>query len=309
MLGIKAIAGYFPERRVSNIERAAEVGREEDFIINKVGFTELPRKADEEETSDLCCGAFNALLARVPEFNREAVDCLIVVTQNPDGFGLPHTSAIVQHKLGLSENVAAFDISLGCSGFVYALDVMQAFMAAQDLRHGLLFTADPYSKVMDPQDYNTELLFGDAAAVAYMAQDPVFVSGKSTYATNAELSHSIKVDEDSRVLSMLGSNVFKFAVSRVPPQVEKCLRLNGLNKEQVDLYLMHQGSRYIVDNLVPLLDVEPGKVPFLAARTGNTVSSSIPLMLEQYMDSDEKIILISGFGVGLSWATSILNRV
>jgi 3-oxoacyl-[acyl-carrier-protein] synthase-3 len=95
----------------------------------------------------------------------------------------------------------------------------------------------------------------------------------------------------------------------VPPQVEKCLQLNGLDKDEVDLYLMHQGSKYIVDNLVPLLDVPAEKVPFLAAETGNTVSSSIPLMLEQYMDSDEKIILISGFGVGLSWATSILERV
>ena len=181
-------------------------------------------------------------------------------------------------------------------------------MAAQGLKHGLLFTADPYSKVMDPEDYNTELLFGDAAAVTYLAEDPVFVSRKSTFATNAKLSHSIKVDPDTRVLSMLGNNVFKFAVSKVPPQVEKCLQLNELDKDDIDLYLMHQGSKYIVDNLVPLLDVDADKVPFLAAETGNTVSSSIPLMLAQYMDSDERLILISGFGVGLSWATSVLER-
>ena len=309
MVGIKAIASYFPERRISNVDRAEAAGKEVDFIIDKVGFTSLLRKGEDEETSDLCVGAFAALLAQRPEIRRDQIDCLIVVTQNPDGFGLPHTSAIVQHKLGLTENVAAFDISLGCSGFVYALDVIQAFMDAQGLEHGLLFTADPYSKVMDPQDYNTELLFGDAAAVTYIASDPVFRSRKSTFCTNARLSHSIKVDEQTRILSMLGNNVFKFAVSKVPPQVEKCLELNGLGKDEVDLYLMHQGSKYIVDNLVPLLDVPAGKVPFLAAETGNTVSSSIPLMLERYMDSDEKTILISGFGVGLSWATSILERV
>lgn len=308
MLGIKAIAGYFPEKRVSNVDRAEEAGKDVEFITDKVGFTSLLRKGDDEDTSDLCVGAFEALLEKHPEIDRETIDCLIVVTQNPDGFGLPHTSAIVQHKLRLPETVAAFDISLGCSGFVYGLDVIQAFMNAQGLRHGLLFTADPYSKVIDPQDYNTELLFGDAAAVTYIAEDPVFVSRKSTFCTNARLSHSIKVDEETRVLSMLGNNVFKFAVTKVPAQVEKCLELNGLDKEDIDLYLMHQGSKYIVDNLVPALGVEEARVPFLAAETGNTVSSSIPLMLEQYMDTDEKTILISGFGVGLSWATSVLER-
>jgi 3-oxoacyl-[acyl-carrier-protein] synthase-3 len=309
MLGIKAIASYFPEQRVNNVDRAEETGKSVEFIVDKVGFTSLLRKSEEEDTSDLCVQAFEALLEKKPDINREEIDCLIVVTQNPDGFGLPHTSAIVQHKLGLSENVAAFDVSLGCSGFVYALDVIQAFMSAQGMRQGLLFTADPYSKVIDPQDYNTELLFGDAAAVTYITENPVFVSRKSTYSTNGKLSHSIKVDENTRTLSMRGNNVFKFAVSKVPPQIEKCLEKNGLNKSDIDLYLLHQGSKYIIDNLVPILGVDADKVPFLAAETGNTVSSSIPLMLEQTMDTDEKMILISGFGVGLSWATSVLERV
>ncbi len=309
MIGIKAIASYLPNRRVSNVARAEEAGKDVEFITDKVGFTSLLRKAEDEDTSDLCVKAFESLLGKNPNISRDEIDCLIVVTQNPDGFGLPHTSAIVQHKLGLSENVAAFDVSLGCSGFVYALDVIQAFMSAQGLRHGLLFTADPYSKVIDPQDYNTELLFGDAAAVTYIAETPVFSSRKSTYATNAKLSHSIQVDAASRVLSMLGNNVFKFALSKVPAQVEKCLELNALGKDDVDLYLLHQGSKYIIDNLVPALGVDAGKVPFLAAETGNTVSSSIPIMLEQYMDGEEQTILISGFGVGLSWATSVLERV
>jgi 3-oxoacyl-[acyl-carrier-protein] synthase-3 len=309
MVGIKAIASYIPERRVSNVDRAEAAGKDVDFITDKVGFTSLLRKSDCEETSDLCVGAFESLLEKHHDIKREDIDCLLVVTQNPDGFGLPHTSAIVQHKLGLSEDVAAFDVSLGCSGFVYALDVIQAFMTAQGLQHGLLFTADPYSKIIDPHDYNTELLFGDAAAVTYIAAQPVFVSRRSTFCTDGKLSHSIKVDEDTRVLSMLGSNVFKFAVTKVPAQIEKCLERNGLDKDEVDLYLLHQGSKFIVDNLILALGVEADKVPFLAAETGNTVSSSIPLMLEQYMKTGEKTILISGFGVGLSWATSILERV
>ena len=129
------------------------------------------------------------------------------------------------------------------------------------------------------------------------------------FCTNGKLSHSIKVNEETRILSMLGSNVFKFAVKNVPSQVTKCLERNGLDKHDVDLYLMHQGSKFIIDNLIPALGVSAEKVPFMAAETGNTVSSSIPLMLESYMTSKEKLILISGFGVGLSWATSVLERV
>ena len=108
MLGIKAIASYFPDQRVSNIDRAEQAGKSVEFIVDKVGFTSLLRKKEEEDTSDLCVQAFEALLTKNPDIIREQIDCLIVVTQNPDGFGLPHTSAIVQHKLGLSENVAAF---------------------------------------------------------------------------------------------------------------------------------------------------------------------------------------------------------
>lgn len=309
MIGIKAIASYKPDGLISNIDRAEKVGKDKAFFDHKIGFTSLCRKNEDHETSDLCTNAFEQLLKKCPSISRNDIDCLIVCTQNPDGFGLPHTSAIVQSKLGLTENVAAFDVSLGCSGFVYALDIIQSLMQAQNLKHGLLFTADPYSKIIDPEDINTDLLFGDAAAVTYVGEDPIFVSRKSTFCTNGKLSHSIKVDAETRILSMLGNNVFKFAVSKVPPQIEKCLALNGMAKEDVDLYLLHQGSKYIVDNLITALNVDAQKVPFTAGEIGNTVSSSIPLMLEHFMDTREKYILISGFGVGLSWATSILERV
>jgi 3-oxoacyl-[acyl-carrier-protein] synthase-3 len=309
MIGIKAIASYIPDTRVSNLARSEEVGKDKAFITDKIGFTSLPRKDEADETSDLCVKAFNSLLEKNPEINLKDIECLVIVTQNPDGGGMPSTSAVIQHKLGLDESVAGIDISLACSGFVYGLSIMQAFMQANGLKHGLLFTAEPFSKVLDPKDYDTELLFSDAAAVAYVGEDPVFVSKKSVFCTNGELSHSIRIDAKTRIMTMLGNNVFKFAVTKVPKQVAKCLKLNAMEKDDIDLYLMHQGSKYIVDNLVPLLGVDAVKVPFMAAETGNTGSSTIPLMLEQHMDTSEKYILISGFGAGLSWATSILERV
>lgn len=308
MIGIKEIGSYIPDLQIDNVLRAEQVGKDPAFIIEKVGFSKVSRKAPEQETSDLCVKAYDALLTKV-DLDPVQIDCLVVCTQNPDACGLPHTSALVQTKLGLPDSVAAFDISLGCSGFVYALDVVQGFMERNGFKNALLFTADPYSKIIDPQDYDTELLFGDGACVTLLGENPRFISKKSRFATNAKLSHSICVKPENGQLQMLGNNVFKFAMTAVPKQVEACLLANEMTKNDIDLFLFHQGSKYIVDNLTAKLKIEPEKAPFLAAEIGNTVSSTIPLMLEQYMDSDEKYILISGFGVGLSWATSVLERV
>ena len=116
MIGIKSIASYVPAEGLDNYAQGAKFAKDEEFIIGKIGSAFLPRKAADQETSDLCVEAANALFASNPQLSRESIDALIVVTQNGDEEGLPHTAAIVQDKLGLPTHVAAFDISLGCSG-------------------------------------------------------------------------------------------------------------------------------------------------------------------------------------------------
>lgn len=305
--GITDIGSYVPSDSVSNIERAEAAGKTRDFIENKIGFRRVTRMAQDEDTSDLCVRAFEALDSR-RGIDKRAIDCLIVCTQNPDGRGLPHASSAVHAKLGLSNRVAAFDVSLGCSGYVYGLNLALCFMRENSLKHGLLFTADPYSKIIDPDDYDTGLLFGDAATVTYLSEQSVYRMLKSRFASDGSMRHSIQVPPGSDKLSMLGSNVFKFTMTVVPEQVQECLRANGLEREDIDLYLLHQGSKFIVDNLSRKLGVPPEKAPFLAADTGNTVSSTIPLMLERFIAGGPRRILICGFGVGLSWATSVLER-
>lgn len=308
MIGITDIASYIPQASVSNLQRAAAAGKTREFVEDKIGFCRVTRKASGEDTSDLCARAFEALCAK-RSIDKQAIDCLIVCTQNPDGHGLPHTSAAVHAKLGLPDTVAAFDISLGCSGFVYGLSVALSFMRENGLKHGLLFTCDPYSKILDPQDYDTELLFGDAAAVTYLSEQPVYRMLKSRFASNGSLRHSIQVKDDTGKLAMIGSNVFKFTVTAVPEQIEACLKDNDLTKDDIALYLFHQGSKFIVDSLSKKLRIPPEKAPFEARELGNTVSSTIPLMLERQLRSGPKRILVSGFGVGLSWGTSVLERL
>lgn len=306
MIGIKAIGSHVAENRVSNIARREQAGKDEAFIRDKIGFECLARRDPAQDTSDLCVAAFAALASR-PDFDAELVDCLVVCTQNPDAHGLPHTSAVVHRKLGLGHDVACFDISLGCSGYVYGLSVVNAFMAANGLRCGLLFTADPYSKVIDQADWDTELLFGDAATVTWLGEDPIYRCRPAIFGTDGTLGHSIEVAERGGSLRMLGSNVFKFSMTVVPAQIQRYLKREALAFDDIDLVLLHQGSRFIVDNLGRRLGLAADKAPFEAGQTGNTVSSSLPLMLERRLQAPPGRILMSGFGVGLSWATMVIE--
>lgn len=307
MIGIRAVGSYVPDTLVSNLDRAAEAGKDAAFVTDKIGFQSLARRDPSQESSDLCVEAFADLRARTG-LDTAAVDCVIVCTQNPDGHGIPHTSAVVHRKLGLGNHVAAFDISLGCSGYVYGLSVATAFMQANGLRNGLLFTADPYSKILDPIDWDTELLFGDAATVTWLTDDPIYACRPAMFGTDGSLGHSITVPAPGEKLRMLGSNVFKFTMTVVPEQITRYLEREGLGIEAIDLFLLHQGSRFIVESMTRRMGLPPEKVPFGAARTGNTVSSSIPLLLKEYLDAPPPRVLMSGFGVGLSWATMVLAR-
>lgn len=308
MIGIHSIGSYVPETKINNMLRGAQFDREPDFIRDKIGFVELPRKNKTMETSDMCVEAFADLSADT-DIEPENVNCVLVCTQNPDGYGLPHAASLVHEKLGLPSTVAAFDVSLGCSGFVYGLNLLANFMAGNAMGKGLLFTADPYSKIIDPRDYTTELLFGDAATCTLLTNNPTYVLGKTIFGTDGSKHQSICVDAETHYLAMNGKDVFNFTLRTVPQDIKSCVKQNNLSMDDVDLFLLHQASKYIIENMRKRLGVPSEKIPFLAATHGNTVSSTIPLMLERYIKKGPKTILISGFGVGLSWASTILQRL
>ncbi|GFM35148.1 ketoacyl-ACP synthase III [Desulfovibrio subterraneus] len=306
MLGIKNIGVALGDTVVDNVSRAALFGKTESFVTDKIGFSTVVR-ADGCETSDLCCKAYADLCAKA-SVDIETIDCIVVCTQNPDGAGLPHTSALLHAKLNAPETVAAFDISLGCSGYVYGLSVVLGLMEHAGFSKGLLFTADPYSKVLDSDDAVTEMLFGDGATCTFISNDPVYAVGKTAFGTNGALGGALVVDPLTKKLHMDGRSIFNFTMRVVPDQISKCLELNNVTSESVDLFLLHQASRYIIENMAKRLGVPVEKVPFKLHHTGNLVSSTLPFMLSDYIESGPEKILLSGFGVGLSWASTVLNR-
>lgn len=305
MLGIQNIASYLPEKKISNYDKKEKFELDDDFIENKIGVKYHTIKEENEKASDLCVKAFENLISK-NDIDIESIDCCVVVTQNPD-FNIPHTSAIVHGKLGFSNDCACFDISLGCSGYVYGLSNIISFMKNNGLKNGLLFTSDPYSEVIDKDDKNTALIFGDGSSVTYITDNPIFVPSDFSFGTNGS-SYKELICEDK--LYMNGRAVFNFTATTIPKHIQKLLSKNELIDENIDKYVLHQGSRYIVDTIRKRLKVKESKVPFDMYEYGNTVSSSIPIILEKEINKNEnKIMLLSGFGVGLSWASAIIKKV
>lgn len=305
MIGIQSIAGFIPPNRTDNFNRRGSFDVDHKFIEQKIGVRQTSIKKKDQETSDLCCEAVKSL-QRIHPLRLDDIDCMVVCTQNPDVKGLPQTSAIVHYKLGLQQDCATFDISLGCSGYVYSLSAIQSFMTVNDLKKGILLTCDPYSKVINIDDKSTAMLFGDAATATLLGENPIWAIGKAVFGTRGEDWQAIRVGSNG-LLSMQGRTVFNFVATVIPENIKKTLQKNSLTIEEIDLFAMHQGSKFIIDILRKRLGVPAKIMAFVATEYGNTVSSSIPLILEK-VTPNTRTILISGFGVGLSWGSLVLKK-
>jgi 3-oxoacyl-[acyl-carrier-protein] synthase-3 len=310
VIGLKAIGTYVPAGRLLNRERLEELNATEDLLRDKLGVDAVARCASDEDTADLCIKAFAALAART-DVRVSDIDCLVVCTQNPHGSGLPHTSAIVHGRLGFGAACACWDISLGCTGFVHGLSILHAFMTAQGFANGLLFTADPYSKILDSRDRNTAMIFGDAATVTWLTSTrrdmPLFVPIAARFHTEGDRGSAL---ENRRgTLHMDGRAVFNFSATVAPRQIDELLAGLALTRNDVSVYLLHQGSKYLVETIRKRLDLDEERAPLRIAEHGNLVSSSIPVMLQDYLDRrDIDRVVLSSFGVGLAAASCALER-
>ncbi|MDZ4252738.1 MAG: ketoacyl-ACP synthase III [Sulfuritalea sp.] len=328
-MNIKAIASALPDWEVSNQGIADWSGLDKVMLDDKIGVRRRHFLRNDETGTDLGVKAVQRLAAENPDFDLARIGLLIVVTQNPD-YQLPHNSALLQHRLELPNATACFDISLGCSGFVYALSVAKGFMLAEGVAEALIVTCDPYSKCMASNNRDVIGLFGDAACATWLRADGAGRIGRGDFGTDGSGSHNLIIkaggaamprahldktsavdpDEVDHFLHMNGRAIFNFMISRVPTTVATCLSRNGLERENVDFFVFHQASRFLLETLRDRMGLDPARVPIELEKTGNTVSSSIPLVLEGLLQREDlagRSLLICGFGVGLSWASNIIQ--
>jgi len=328
-MNIKTISSALPNWIVDNATIEHWSGLPQTMLTNKIGVEHRHFMTSDESGTDLSERAIENLIKIEPNFDLSRIGLLIVVTQNPD-YRLPHNSALLQSRLGLSQDTACFDISLGCSGFVYALSVAKGFMVAEDINEALIVTCDPYSKCIDKTNRDVIGLFGDAASVTWLCPDGEGALGRGDFGTDGNGAHNLiirgggaahplanldgnsisELSDADYSLHMNGRAIFNFMMTRVEKTVDKCLKRNNLTRNDIDLFVFHQASQFLLETLRKRMGLSPERVPILLSETGNTVSSSIPLVLETLMHSGkcrEATVLISGFGVGLSWASNIIR--
>lgn len=305
MIGIQSISTYIPEKRINNLLRAEILGVSKEQIKEKIGFFTIAQMEKDQSVLDLASQAFNNLLEN-NNIQSKNIDVLIVIGQNPDR-NIPHLSAELHGRFGLGKHCACFDLGLGCSGYVYGLSVITAFMNANNMQNGVLLTCDPYSKIVDQNDKATALIFGDAATATLINNTPIYTFGKFIFTTDGSGAESISCNDNK--LFMNGRAVFNFAATQVPEIINKTLDVNNCESKDIDKYLIHQGSRYIVETIADRITVGYDKVPFMAKDYGNTVSSSIPIMLAEVIsEQNNKKNLLCGFGLGLSIASTVIVR-
>ena len=289
-------------------------------ILEKTGiptrFISLPN----ETAVDLALEAGRKLTETTPQ-SREA-ELLILVTQSPD-YVLPTSACTLQHKLGLTQRCLSFDVNLGCSGFVGALSIAGGLIHSGAIRTSIVLCAETYSKYIDRHDRTCRPLFSDAAAAIFVEASEAECIGPFNFGTDGSGSaHLIVRGSGAKAafeglagcrqpLEMRGSDVFLFTMRVVPSSVEAVLAEAGLTHSDIDLFVFHQASKLVVDNLVRSMSLPEKKVFTNYDRVGNTVSASIPIALKDAQQQGRlqkgDRVLVAGFGVGLSWGAALVR--
>lgn len=327
-VSLAGLAACVPKNILENKDYPGFVEDEAEKFISATG-VERHRIADHNVcTSDLCFHAAEKLLNDL-RWAKDDIDCLVFVTQTPDYY-LPATSYILQNRLGLKEELLAFDISLGCSGWVYGMQVLSSLLSHGELKKGLLLVGDTPLKECSIEDKSTYPLFGDAGTVTALIWDKNSEGFKfhtsadgGGYETiiipdggyrNQVTTHSFEIEEfepgikRNRLQTVLdGMNVFSFGISKAPETINKLSAHYNIDLEQVDFFLFHQANLFMNEKIRKKLKLPLEKVPYSLKDFGNTSSATIPLTLLTQLSSkleNKKIKIIGcGFGVGLSWGT------
>lgn len=333
-VAIKAIATHLPECVVSNEELAtANPSWDMGLVGKKTGVHRRHIAHDGETAFDLAVAACGPLFEKAPDA-REAIDAILFCTQEGD-YVMPPNACLLHNELELPDGVLAFDFNLACSGFTYGLAIAQGLITAGTASNVLLVTSHTYSKFIHPLDRSARVLFGDGAAVSWIAAadgdeglididcgtsgkgwDGFWIpAGGARLPQSEETRRQPNADSgDFRTaedIHMDGMGVLAFVNSKVPPSVQRVLSRNSLTVDDVALFIFHQASALALDTLERRLRIPPEKNFRNIADVGNLVSASIPVALDEALSRGRArpgdLVLLSGFGVGLSWATALVR--
>ena len=334
-VGVTALAGAVPHTVIDNYRYTDHFPADQvKEVVDKVGIYER-RFADKDTcSSDLCFAAAQRLIDD-NDIDRSEIDLLIFISQTPD-YRMPATSVLLQHRLGLPNSTVAFDINLGCSAFIYGLNVVYALMSVGNYRKALLLDGETRSKVYSPKDRRSAFLFGDGGVAALIERDEKF--GRSYFSLNSDGSRgdlikitaggyrmpssaeTVKekvVDEYGNIRSeeqgyMMGGDVFNFVIREIPKDIKKTLEYSGKTVADFNYFIFHQANNFINSYLAKKLKLDTARIPSTIEKYGNTSSVSVPLTIADQLKGKlegENNLLLSAFGVGMTWATAVVPFV
>lgn len=332
-IGITALSACVPKTVIDNYHYDLDVFPEEDVkkVVDKIGIYER-RFADSSTcSSDLCYTAAERLL-RDNAIDRSEIDLLVFVSQTPD-YRMPATSILLQHRLGLPMSTIAFDVSLGCSGFLYGLSIVYSIMKSQGLRKALLLDGETRSKVYSRKDRRSAFIFGDAGVAALIECDEKFCSSHFSLNSDGSRGDLIKipgggyrnmsslstleekvVDEYGNIRSdeqgyMNGADVFNFVIVEIPKDIKRLFKECNEDIQSIDYYVFHQANNFINSFIAKKMKLDTSKIPSCISKYGNTSSVSVPLTIVSELQgklSGTHRLMLSAFGVGMTWATAIV---
>lgn len=323
---IKGLAVAVPSKRIPVEKYYDAFGQDTvDKFSEMAGVKQVSRAIDQQTASDLGYEAAAKLMVE-KDIDVNEIGVLVFVSQKPD-YRSPGTSFVLQHRLGLSNEVLCIDINLACSGFVYGLQTTLSLLANSSKRQAILITADTSYKTLSPEDRTMIMLFGDSGSALLLEKDNLYES-KFTFGLrtngykfksiitpagafrNMDLPNTDEVWSDGIKRSdynthMKGMDVFGFSITDVPALIKDFLSETQTDPDSYDVFALHQANLYILKQLSRKIKIPMEKIPVSIDRFGNNSSNSVPLVLCDHFEGkaiDQLKVFVSGFGAGLSWA-------
>ena len=333
-ISIIGLSSCVPKDRFVNINSGKDLFEKEqlDKTINTIGVIERRIASNDVCASDLCYKAAVGLFNEM-QIDKESINVIIFISQTPD-FRIPSTACVLQNRLGLSKNTAAFDINLGCSGYIYGLTTAFSYAQNPGINRVLLLVGDTVTKFTSSRDKSLALLFGDAGSATLIEKKNNNTQCYFSLCTDGGGADFLKINaggfrnpsslsslkdktfEDGTIrneeqLMMNGAEIFNFAIREVPKDIKNLLKLANENIENIDYFVFHQANKFMLDYISKKLKLPFEKVPLSLLKYGNTSSVSIPLTiiteLKENLNNHKAKVILSGFGVGLSWGTAIIE--
>jgi 3-oxoacyl-[acyl-carrier-protein] synthase-3 len=313
---ITGLGAYAPERVVTNDDLSQLVDTSDEWIMERTGIRERRIASDEQALSDLSLPAARQALEQAGSGGTD-IDLVIVATVTPDMM-FPSTSALLADQLG-AKDAAAYDLSAGCTGFMYAVAQAYGMIAAGLSRKALVVGGDVLSRILDWSDRSTVVLFGDGAgAVVLERSDEAGFLAFELGADGAGGEHlwlpgsgSRRFEDPEQFVKMNGREVFKFATRVLVQSAGAVLARYGATIEDVDVYVPHQANVRIIDHATKKLGIPSDRVVTNVDRYGNTSSGSIPLALAEAQADGRlqpgKLVLMTGMGAGLTWGSALMR--